>query len=605
MSSVLARAKTILSSHKRAIFYALVVGMLFTLPQVLARIELGGAYQGAPFLYQSDDENYLANIEDILDGHVTASSPIYFGYKDSPAVILPFGEYLYVLPSVLLHIPILLVVELSKFAFPALLFLLVYALVFSLTQRDGDEEDAKLGAVAGGLLVLLGYDFVDPAHVHAVITGAAGIGYSTIWARLVNPISGGLFLFLFLMLLWKLFNGKTRLLPYAAGVLLAVMTGYVFSFGVGLSVTALLCVIAFAQKKPREAWSFVKVIGLGVLPATASGLFVLFSQAASAGGSTLAKAGLLHTHVPLVNRFLLLALVAFALVSAWLFLKRSNLLKDSAWWWFSFAFLVGTFLTFIQQVVTGVTVWPQHLVQYSIPVVYVVGMVVLYRCVRPWSRSLWAGLTYVILIASLAYGALVVSSYRTDMAAYASDQRYVPVYAWLNSHTANGDCVVLVSEKENYLSGKIPAYTHCDDYYSVQNYYGVPQDRIESGYLLWLRVRGITVADVHAYLESHRPEVRSTMFTNWLELWHASGDPWLQAIQVKGALAAWEDAAAARLETDYLAFLKGDFKAELEKYKLDYVVWDKAGFPAWNPQDFPSFTEVYAANGLVIFSVHS
>jgi len=167
-----------------------------------------------------------------------------------------------------------------------------------------------------------------------------------------------------------------------------------------------------------------------------------------------------------------------------------------------------------------------------------------------------------------------------------------------------GGCVVLVNEDPNYLSGKIPAYTNCDVYYSVQNYYGIPQKRIEHGYLSLLRLRGISSENIMQYLNNHETEVRAASFTNWLELWRDSKDPWLSSIRDDEKLSAWENSAIELFASSYNNFLTGNFKTELKKYKLDYVVWDTKRNPEWNQGEFTFLSEVYEANGIIVFMIN-
>ncbi len=339
------------------------------------------------------------------------------------------------------------------------------------------------------------------------------------------------------------------------------------------------------------------------MPAVPNVLSLLKMTATNIGDHMFTKIGLLYTHVPLLNKLLLLALVVFIVASLFAIFKNANRRKDiPLWWLYCTALLGGVFLVFTQQLVTGITIWPQHFVQYSIPIVYIVGTVSLYKFIRPVSRRIWFVCISMLMVMSLVYGVWMSFSYKGNMEHYLSDQRYIPIYKWLNEAYTKDGCVVLMSEDENYLSGKIPAYTHCDVYYSVYNYYGVPQERVEHGYLSWLRIRGVTVATIVSYLNNHRMEVRSTMFTNWLELWHASGDAWLKSIQNEKELTVWEDNAVKHLADLYGIFLKNDFETELKQYKLDYVIWDKKKYPIWNQSDFPFLKKVYEVNDLVIFA---
>lgn len=592
--------------HRNAILCAFFVGLLFILPQTLARIELGSDYHGAPFLYQSDDENYLANIQEIIEGNISASSPIYHGYKNYPATILPFGEYLYAVPAIVFHLPITFIITVSKFIFPSILFLLVYTLIFFLVRgREEDINDAKLNALTGGLLVVLGYDFVDLGHMVGVVRGFSDSGYLSVWARLVNPITGGLFLFTFLILLWRILNRSSRTLPFVAGGLVAVMSGYFFSFAVALSITFVLFLTTLLQRKDREAWSLLQIAGIGSLPLLFNIVSVFRNLYSPGGGHSLTKIGLFYTHVPVINKLLFVSMVLFLVASFIMFKKKPGFLKEaSLWWWYCLTLLISVFLVFVQQIITGMAIWPQHFVQYSIPIVYTVGIVMLYKFIHPWSKSIWMVCVYLILITTVLYGIWTVLLYKNDMKSYLSDQRYTPIFAWFNAVHTKNDCVVLVSEDINYLSGKIPAYTHCDVYYSVQNYYGVPQERIEHGYFSWLRLRGITSEDITVYLNNHRTEVRTTSFTNWLELWRDSRDPWLKSIQSEEELSRWENDATSRLVVLYKDFLANDFKMELKKFKLDYILWDSLRYGSWNPQNFSFLSEVYRSGGLVVFKVN-
>lgn len=593
----------LINKHKFALFLAIFIGILFLIPPYLARIDLGDKYHGAPFLYQSDDENYLTNIQEVIDGHLSVSSPVYSGYKDSPSTILPLGEYLYAFPVMILHISVLSVITATKFIFPALLFLLVYYLVYLLV-REHDEVDARVGAIAGALLVVFGYDFVSAGHIISILHNISGSGYSSIWARLVNPISGALLLFLLLIVLWKIINKSNRFLPYVGGVLIAMMVGYFFSYALALSISFALLIIMLFKKRGEEARSLLVVLVVGVLPVIPKIFALLQKSVSSANDHAFTKIGLFYTHTPLLNKFLLLALFVFVLVSLIAIFKNSNYIKTTPnWWLYCFALLAGTFLAFMQQIISGITIWPQHFVQYSIPIVYVVGIVSLYKFVRPLSRKIWNIGMWVIILASLSYGVIICFSYRANMENYLLNQRYVPIYKWLNNTPMNDGCVVLASEDENYISSKIPAYTHCDVFYSVYNYYGVPQKRVERGYLAWLRIREVSASNVVAYLNAHRMEVRSTMFTNWLQLWHDSGDSWLKSIQNETELTVWEDNAVDHLADSYRDYLKVDFGTELKQDKLDYVIWDREKYPKWNIGAYPFLEKVYEANNLVVFAL--
>lgn len=589
--------------HWTAILAAIFVGVLFSLPQVLSRIAIGDAYQGAPFFSQNDDETYLTNIQEIIDGHWTASSPIFDGYKDSPVRILPIGEYLYVLLHFLLGISILSAITLSKFIFPAILFLLVYALIYSLTM-GGEARALKMTAVAGALLVLLGYDFADPRYVFSLLRGETEPIYSVMWARLVNPITGGMFLMSYLVLLWHSIRGYRRwTLSILAGLILLFSAGYFFSYATALAITGTLIVITFFRREFLYIQHLLVTIGIGLLPLIIQLSLFVISGVLSGEGGSLSKLGLFYTHRPLINTVLVIACVAFLSITALFYRKdKDKEPEETLWWWFSLSILLGLMVAYIQQLVTGLTIWPQHFVQYSIPIVYIVGMTTFYKIIFARSRKLWLVGIIVIFLSTFGWGIWMTTLYHSRLAEYSNSQRYMSSFEWLNKE-AQKDCVVFAIEDSYLLSNKITAYTHCNVYYSMNTLYGLPQERIEHGYLSWLSFRGVQAENIEEYLTENKEEVYTTSFTNWMEKFRASDYSWLKAIQDEEALNRWEAKSIKHLSEEYKSFKKKDFETELKKYKLDYILWDKVMYPDWDPNKFAFLELVFEDDRILIFKV--
>ncbi len=591
--------------HRWAILVTFLIGLIFILPQTLSRLAIGDLYKGAPFLSQNDDETYLTNIQEIIDGHWLVSSPIFSGYKDSKTYILPIGEYLYALPHILTGIPVLLMVTiLSKFVFPASLFLLVYILIYSLSQNGGEEKYTKLNAIAGGLLVVLGYDFADPRYIFSSLSGKTGAVYASMWARLVNPITGSLFLMSYLILLWRSIKGNSRwLLSLISGVILALSAGYFFSYATGLAVTGVLFIIILLGRNNSCAKRIGMTMAIGVIPLLIQLSHVLLSGLLDGESSSLSKLGLFYTHSPLINTLLLVALVIFVFLMFLFYKKTTEENQNERWWWqFSLAILIGLALAFNQQIITGLTIWPQHFVQYSIPLIYIVAIVVFYKIVLPWSKKLWFFGIMLIFLCTISWGLWMSFQYQSRLEEYLNSQRYMKAFEWLQKETQD-ECVVFAIEDTYVLSNKITAYTHCDVYYSMNTLYGVPQERIEHGYLSWLTFRGVRAENIDGYLKENKEEVYTTTFTNWMEKFKGSNYEWLDSIGDEGALDQWEGNSIIHLADAYRAFRKKDFKTELHKYRLDYVLWDKRRYPKWDPKIFPFLELVYTLDEISIFKV--
>ena len=98
----------------------------------------------------------------------------------------------------------------SRFLLPAILFILVYFLIYKMTTlsvsppwKEGEEKSpspslkggggnilvAKITAITGGILVTLGYDLVDYRTVLGLPRGSAKVGDFLLWSRPVKNAS--------------------------------------------------------------------------------------------------------------------------------------------------------------------------------------------------------------------------------------------------------------------------------------------------------------------------------------------------------------------------------------------------------------------------------
>lgn len=595
----------IMKTHYVAMLFAVVVGALSVAPMVLAPLALGDQYQGIPFFYQSDSDIYLSQLQDVYDGHLSASSPVFYEYKNTPPLVLPIGEYFYLIPSMLLGIPLVTFVTFSMFLFPAVLFLLSYTFVYKLAGRERSWA-SRITALAGGLMVVLGYDLVD---FRTIIDGLMG-GFDSLllilWTRPINPITGGILLLSYLLIVWTLINREASKYQYhlaiGGGALLALMSGYIFSYGIALSITAVLTLILFFQRNRIALKRVALGLAVGVFPLFAQ-LYSVVTSTVQSGNSSLTKGGILYTHVPLINKLLVAAFIIFFLVTV-LFMRREKIFpaRQEVWWWFSFAILVGAFLPYIQQIITGVTIWPQHLVQYSIPLSILIGFIILIRIIQPHFKYIWASVVAVTIFLSVLYGVLAASTYTVVLDTYKDMQRPAELFNMLNNN-APQDCVVFALEGGDYLTNKIPAHTHCNVYHSSYTFFGVPQDRVVHNYMALLRFRGIGGEDITSYLRENRREVQRELFTDWKQRFAYKKDPWLQKITRDGEIEVWFTMTVRDFADQYQAFLAEDFVRILQKYRLDYVVWDRMTYPEWNAENFPFLRELYIKDGIIMYHI--
>ncbi|MBU1728309.1 hypothetical protein KKA39_03335, partial [Patescibacteria group bacterium] len=453
------------------------------------------------------------------------------------------------------------IVLLSKFFLPALLFLLAYRFIRKLTDDEKTSANIFI-AITGSLLVTLGIDLTDLSRLIRILTGAGDVGGMPIWTRPVNPISGALLLFLFLNLVWSVTVEKRKHFIIPAGLTLSMMfASYFFSWGLAISVLFILG-LSFALRK-----EFTRIINLGwivltgIIGATPYWILVATVHSNPLFAELSGRFGLIRTHDPLFNKVLLAAFGIFGGISI-LFWKKQQL-KESSWWPFCVAMLGGGLVALNQQIITGVTIWPFHFVQYTVPFAYIVLLVIFYRLIPSryaLTRHFIFGILAIIPISFTIY--TEVLDYQRLYPKFVARQQWADIFDWLNDNTPK-DSVVFINDNVGSLDLYIPAYTHNNLYFS-QSIIMAPRERFIRSYMSFLRLKGVTGDQIDAYLKDPKSEATNYLYTN------------LFAVLRPGNFGNERDdeldATLARLPEQYRQFLKEDFLTALKTNRLDYVL---------------------------------
>lgn len=581
------RIKNFIFDHRYAIFTAIIVACLAGFPQIIARNALGPADRGIPYLNNDSEGEYLGRIHEILDGYLSVSSPVLYEYKDSISLAPPTGELIfYVLPMKLTGLSLSNIVFLSKFVLPALLFFIVYLFILSLLTHI--DYGARLSAIAGALLIVMGYDAYDYRNfVYNIMHGttdAAGL----LWNRLVNPISGAILLFLFLWLLALILKGKRGWLVIAiSGLVLSAMSGYIFSFALGLTIPVLVGFYFVWRKN----WSMFLRVNIPVLMALLINIFYFAGVFLTMnGGLSLSdprKLGMFFTHEPLINLISLASLIG--IVFGFIFYYRKDMANETEkrWWFFSLATLTACELVYNQQVITGRTVWPQHFVQYTTPLSMAILAIFLHNILRRHAKRLWITATATLFIVSALFSWRMIGAVVPyTMSQYTELQSFSGVFDYFNIN-APKDCVVYVSsDYDNEINRFIPGFTSCNVYHSFHIYNGVPAERIMHNYLVNLRLRGIALNEVEKHFYDNRPWSQAYFFRDWNDMF-CCDDKWLAKIGSKSEIDQWFSDTEKEVEKQYTEYLKGDLYTELAQYRLDYFVVDTTKQPQVNEKNFP------------------
>lgn len=576
--------KDYFKEHYLAITAALLVGFIYVAPYLFFIVSLGGNYRGIPLMQSANEESYVGRIHEILDGHPLISSFTLFEYKDQLPLSPPIGEFFYALPSLVFGVSLVKTLLVSRFILPAIVFLLIYVLIGRLTAQRPPDFLNKLNAIAGAFWATLGYDLIDFRSLWNFLAGERDLlaGNFLIWTRPVNPILGAIFLFSFLLFLWALWRGtkKSKTCVIFAGLFLALMmASYFFSWGMALSVWGMLVLFAILKKERRTVKSFFLVLFATLLFSSPYWYMSWLASHSPAYAESVLRSGLFYTHYPLINKLMAVVLAVYLVLVVWSSIIKSRpfifsfdyfkkiIYNLQAWHWFCLSLILGALWAYSQQIVTGVTIWPYHFVQYSIPLAIVVAMTLLFNVIKERSAYLWGAAAGLIIAASLFYGIYAQASvYQRSSPYYADAQSYIEVLNWLNQQPK--DCVVLVRQSNNdaiSLNKLILAFTHCNNFVSTDSALSLlPDERLLYNYLVLSRINGVKAEEIKSYLAVNSDEARGYLFSNWKGLYGVKEFP--------DFLDKKLDERLKKLPEDYQQFLKEDFEQELKKYRLDYIL---------------------------------
>ena len=578
-----------LKLHLVAMVAAMAVGVLSGIPQHLSQSALGSNYQGVPYLFQDAEAVYLTRIQEIEDGDRDVSSPFLHEYKEGKSVMPPTGEYLYWLISKVTGLSIISVLEISKYVFPAMLFLLIYAFVMLLMKEGKEGESRRLLSISAALAVTLGYELVDVGTALAIFNGSYSSTYLSLWSRAVNPIMGALLLFGFFISLLVLLRGK-YLAAIPTVVLFGLMSGYIFSFGIAGTTLVLFTLALIISREYRKAICLFAVLIM----------VLIINLPSSFDPLEAAKSGLLLTRMPMISTVLVASFLALALGLFRDYKRKISLSLTSPQLFLSIV-LFASFIAMNQQVITGRTVWPHHFVQYTIPLSMIVALVFFYIYIRPHFSRLWRVVPIGIICLSVIFSLFSLTTYKNRLHDYKNVNSYGPILSWLGKN--KGPCVVLPVGETEQINSYITALTHCDVYFTHYTFIGIPEERIVHNELVNMVFQGVSRGEAEEYLSNHEERIRAVLFRDWVDLFRHSSDEWLASISDRDEIDLWVKSKIKELAKEYGKFSEQDFRTTLLKYRLDYVLHDKEGKIPFDIKQFQFLEKVYEDERFIIYEI--
>lgn len=566
-----------LKKYWLVIIATVAVSAFTALPSFFFFQRVGDNFRGVYPVFNGDAFYYQARVQEIADGHPGLNRPYFFENKHrvfpqaTGAEFFLYGiSKLSGLSAPEMQVPLDIVT-------PAVIFLLTYLL---LKQFSTNEYTAVL----------------FPTLLYTVVMG--GI-FKPVSPQITLPL-----LLLFLIFWAKLINDREN--KWRNAVFAGILCGTLFltylynwSFAVvllGLYALVLCVTKSFAELKYHGLMTGIAVIiGIPYFVRLWQGFGAEFS------GETAARLGLYFSHLPESYPKLAVALVWLVF---FIFISRHYRILGEKRTQIVGVLLAANALYPNHQIITGVIIENAvHWVFMPILIFSVAGHYVLsvVRKQSPTVKNIFIFLLAALFVAAPAWR-LSTFTWQPYTRLYRSGvtenrQYYAEVFAWINTHTEK-DAVIF---SDDQLMRFIPAYTHAN-VYNTQYAYNMPAS---------------DVGVIERYLLSHffEPDFFDSDDLGINEdgriLWafphesekntHTIAGGW--TIPYEPQYGIEKERKKVREVYNNLVTL-GWNTSLLNKYRLDYIVWDRREKPEWRIEEYGELELVEQIGDVFIYRLN-
>jgi hypothetical protein len=523
------RAKYILKFHWPGLLLALFLGVNVLLPHLL--LHLDPSYQGIELMDQDSEEHYIARVNEIYKGDYVLGNT-FLPEKDKPYLQPPLGEIIQAWVGKAFFLDAPRGVLASKFIFPFLTALVLYALLYLVSK-------SRTAGLLGTTIAIVGFNLVSSASAWIMLLhGTLVPGSYTIFARPINPAVSSLIMFAALAVLYRALFLKEKAKVWEVifvGVCIGVsayINPYTFTF------TGLLVALLFGWYLFKKEWGRAKTtFGMGLIGLlTTIPFFINYEMLHKSAefAALAARQGLVSDRHPVISAWLLmlLPLILFVWPKAY---KRAQV--------FFVASVLSLLILTDQNVLTGYTLHPSHYHWYITKPFIGIVLGIYAAWILNWMFK-DARRIKIICVAA----ALFVLCYTSPLLhipwnlAHPSPQslevqKFAPVIAAIN---------MLPEKQVVWADPKLSLYVSIYSAADAPNnpfaiYYLNPRSFYENALFLNYRLRGETPATILASFIRDRTDV-----SGWID-----GLYWRQA---KGDLAAIPDEELADLAQKYAMF---------------------------------------------------
>lgn len=551
-------------AHWPAFLMAALVGAIIIAPPIIFRLD--PAYRGIDLFGADGEASYIAQVHAIYNGDFSFGNVFLYEGKNQPYVKQPLPAIITAGLGKLLGLDVPDANLIAKFVFPAIIFLLVYAIGLVLTKRKGI-------ALIGASFVLLSpatTALLDPATWGPLLQKGVFAGNDPqflLYSRPISPQVSNLIFFTYLLALWVLWDRPSSpAKKYWLGVLSSILLGlsfytYLFSYSLLFAMNGFLwlCFLIRRDFDKLKELTLITIGGLVIGTPYLLNILQVFNSPYYPGLSV--RVGQLLTHRLVLSR------VWFGVMFLFLVFYR----KLDSFGIFTLTFLGAIFAVSNQQFLTGRTIpIPQHYHwHYMAPLTGLIASHIAFSWLEKKSRRAYlTALKAFLLIIFLAVAVLFQRwSYLDQRGAFVALERYGPAINWLKDNAAKDD-VVFSNES---FSNLVVIYTPANVYYNgYAGDYLVPSERLRRAYYTYMYLGGILSEDAEKYFldSDNRANFSNRIFGNYYRA-------------KSGCYECYPDELNQRFIAEYQSFTQVPFLENLNKYRLTYAAWDKETDSLW------------------------
>lgn len=556
--------------HVFAFVLALLIGAIYAAPNVYHTHTAG--YQGIVMSSGPDETFYLSIINKSYESPSLVKDPFQYEYQRAPNPLQYFFvEFVLGKIGAVLHLPIDGLLQAMNFFFPALLTLVLYAFVYSVSG-------SRLAGLFASGAMLLGNEIVRLGGMTNILNTFffhGQYGEFLNYSRPISPQVNSIFFFLvFGFLLYLLRNPRSKWAVVLSGVGLGLMAYTYLYFWAFLC--ALLGVMFLCGLVTRNWTLALSTIIAGVLSLVCAVPFLLANLPVIFHATDSALTQAIPTHRIIIEKMILVPLFLYALIYIWAWWS-GGIGKIGEWafafakkYIFIFLLLIAGVIVSNQQVLTGKMMFQGHFHFYTNIPVFLLSMSLLCFELLVFLRFRWRLLAVgatVVLLAWFSLG-VQVSSYKAHSVESLRYQNLALIFAYLREQ-APAQSVVL---SDWDLSTRLTMYTQHFSYAtSYDMTFEVPWERLVHDYFVMLALRGVTADMVRDYMyqTDNRVELGRVLFigTYWRDLC--------------GTYGCFPDSVLENLIPRYKSFLAEPLAQNIHMYKINYLLWDKTADQDW------------------------